>query len=78
MKPIIAIYSVGNDLCTFSGKKGDGALVSFSNGQIQNKFLSWVSIRKLSQFQFGEKNEDSKGGSGDTETEPGQSVRNDS
>lgn len=47
MKTVIAIHNVGTGTCSFSGKKGEGATVSFANGMFREQFLSWVSLKKL-------------------------------
>lgn len=71
MKTIIGIHSIGNGTCAFSNKTGDGATVTFGNGLIKEKFLTWSSLRKLAGLQFGGNDADSESSKPAAETQPG-------
>lgn len=63
VKTVIQIHKIGTAKCSFSGKESEGAWCSFDNGSIKEAFLSWVSLRKLSEFQYGDKSNDDREGS---------------
>lgn len=50
-KPIAVIYSIGTAKCGFTGKKADGAVVSFADRSVTRQHLSWAVIRRLLQFR---------------------------
>lgn len=50
-KPIAVLYEVGKAKCTFTGKTCDGVVVSFADGSIKRKHLSWAVLRKLIEFK---------------------------
>lgn len=66
MKTVIAIHTVGTGTCSFSGKKGEGATVSFANGMFREQFLSWVSLKKLASLTGG-LNANRENGGGETQ-----------
>ena len=71
MKTIIGIHNIGNGTCAFSNKTGDGATVTFGNGLIKEKFLTWSSLRKLAGLQFGGNDADRQDGKPETEAQSG-------
>ncbi len=50
-KPICVIFEAGHGTCSWSGKEADGARVTFADGSVNNKFLSWTNLKKLLDFK---------------------------
>lgn len=50
-QPVCAIYEAGHGTCSWSGKEAEGARVTFADGSVKNKFLSWTNLKKLLDFK---------------------------
>ncbi|MCM2372076.1 hypothetical protein [Aporhodopirellula aestuarii] len=50
-RPICMIFEAGHGTCSWSGKEADGARVTFADGSVNNKFLSWTNLKKLLDFK---------------------------
>jgi len=51
MQQIATIHSVGNGTCSWSGKKAEGATVSFADSSVKEQFISWTNLKKLLNFK---------------------------
>ncbi len=60
-KVIVAIHRIGEGVCSFSGKSGDGVWCSFGNGSIRNQFLTHASFKRLLNFNYSSKEKKSVG-----------------
>lgn len=53
----LTVHATGSGTCSLTGKECDGLTVSFEDGTVEERFLSWKAFRQLLGMKAGQRTE---------------------